>query len=172
MSTKTLGIKKWFQYAAKHNLLLTASDFHRIAQQHKREIKESKRFRTKPVLVVYGIDQDLLSVNIDRPDYLSRSPFHFFNYREFWMNLGTCSRQTYGSGITKVWDCKFSSITDGMPDVFTENDYRIQFDQDPKSREFGYLQWDDGDDAFTRYMTAEQMSLMPNICNDGTWPDR
>lgn len=133
----TLGIKDWFQYAKDHKLLLTVEDFHRISRRHTLLQKRNNN-KTKPVLVVYGIDQDLLNIDIEHPDYSSISPLKFFQYREFWIDMGICMRKKYADG-SKVWDCKLSSITDGMPNVLTENDYRVQFEYDPKDGSFGYL---------------------------------
>jgi hypothetical protein len=177
---QALGVKAWFQYAKDHDLLLTKKQLVKIRKKMNSTYYNTDNGRVEhiPVLHVYGVDQSLLHApdNSDDSDFNSiHKPLEYFKYQEHWFNLGKCKLKPYGYNPKSkpklmAWYCYLSAWLDAVPDIIMKNDYRIQFKATvPGQAE--YLQWDDGDDAFTRYMTLEQLKQMPNIKLDGTYED-
>lgn len=167
---KTLGIKKWFEYAKKNDLLITMNQ---LAQMPPKK---------KEFLTVYALDHEILRRE-GVMDGKSYRPIDFFKQKEFWYGIGLIKKDSWVGRSGKTYQNLYvelkkacSSTEYDSPDQvdleqFDVNDRRVQNDRE-KDGSFGYVQWDDGDDAFTRYMTREQLIQMPNIRADQSWPKR
>lgn len=160
-----LGIKDWFQYAKDHGLLITVENLYDLLKPRNKLWDNSTYVQN-----VHAIDQSLLKESESQKTY---DPTKFFTVKEKWMHIQKPERKVYNlkeknktAQYVPMW-----SIIDGVDYMMNEKDHRIQFDRNKKG-EWGYLAWDDGDDAFTRYMTYEQLLQMPQIKLDGSWPDR
>lgn len=191
-NTQVLGFRDWFQYARDHDKLLTVDRLENL--------RKTGQYTRKNKLTVYAIDQTMLDVADGKADYKPRKPIDLFTIIEQWYDLQPCwrGRYTYPRGKDMAWYCPMKSFY--ATTIRQADESGIPSDDEPgksetshiqgdwsNEREVGcdkdemnckkipakpYLQWNDGDDAFTRYMLRSDLESMPLIMNDGTEPER